>query len=106
MRGAILNWDGTIMTRLHDDPSNNKMHIQYTQDCTDILKANHDARQNPNRGYSASRDMRHIASIPFGRIYEWMQQYGVSYDIATSQEFISKRLREQENAALRTVDRI
>lgn len=106
MKARLLNWDGTLLTRYHHDSTNNKAHIQYTQDCLPILKANHEARMNPNRGYSETKEMRKIASIPVGRVYEWMQQYGVSYTMASSADFIMQRLKEMENAALKTVDKI
>lgn len=46
-----------------------------TQDCDAILERNR-AMYNHNDGYTPSRDIRRVASIPLELVYKWLNEEG------------------------------
>jgi hypothetical protein len=100
MAGKIISNEGGVISRFHAD--GDKFHIQYTQDVEPIIEANKIAQQASNNGYSPSKDLKHVASIPVGVILVWMERYGVDYATATDMEFIKKRLNDPDWKHLRT----
>lgn len=51
--------------------------IKSVTDVTPILEANK-AKFNTNDGYSPSRELRRVGSIPFPLIYQWLAEDGVN----------------------------
>lgn len=85
----------------------NKTRFVATQDVAPILEANKTAR-NHNDGYSASRDLRRVASIPYGVGIKWLNDEGWWFMDADKDPDVAKKLAQKlmssEYAYLRTAD--
>lgn len=82
------DWDGTI-------------HIETAQDVEPILERNK-ALQTFNDGYTKSRDLARVASIPVVVIYEWMRRYGINVFDPAHEAKVRKLLNDPEWRYLRT----
>lgn len=58
----------------HDDPSSGQYTVQTIQDVGPILEANVAEMNSGNDGYTPSRDLRKVASIPLIEVQRLMQQ--------------------------------
>ena len=72
----LLDSDGNVATVFHYDDATHKTHIQTWHDPTAILDNNSRLR-GMNDGFSPSRELKRIASIPLGIIYQCLAKYGV-----------------------------
>ena len=73
---AVLNEiakDGPV-TVFHEDASGGSFGIETIQDVTPILDANVNDYNSGNDGYTSSRDMRKVASIPLIEVQRLLQQ--------------------------------
>lgn len=77
-----------------------KLIHKVTQDVEPILERNK-ALRNDGDGYSPSRELRRVASIPMAVIYQWMQE-GVDYRDPNCWPEIKRRLNSPDWAHLRT----
>jgi hypothetical protein len=107
MGGRILDHNGAIMTRVHEDGDG--MTIQRTQDVEAILDDNKAQRAEFDGFSHVTRSMRKIASIPLIVYEKWMAEDGVDLMAMPAEEsaaYIKKKLRDPNYAHLRTVDQI
>ena len=72
----LLDSDGTVATIFHYDESTDKATIETWNDPTAVLENNARLR-TMNDGFSPSRELKRIASIPPGIIYQCLAKYGV-----------------------------
>lgn len=68
-----------------------------------ILEQNK-AMATHNDGYSPSREMRRVASIPFGLIYHWLVTEGWNALDPEHADKLAQKLNSNEFAYLRTAD--
>ena len=100
----IIDSEGGITSTFHFDYSSGKSIIQTTQDVEPILEANK-IDQTINDGYSPSRDLKRIASIPLVIVQKWMHEDGVNFLALGKQEkakYLRKKLGDPDYAYLRT----
>ena len=72
----LLDSDGNFATVFHHDEATDKTIIQTWHDPTAILE-NNKRLVGHNDGFSPSRELKRIASIPLGIIYQCLAKYGV-----------------------------
>lgn len=84
-----------------------KTRFAATQDVAPFLEWNK-AAQNHNDGYSQSRELRRVASIPYAVMIKWLNEEGVwamdadkDPDVAT---WLARKLNSNEYQYLRTAD--
>lgn len=70
----VLDDTGDVKTTFEVDGKN--WIIGYEQDCNDIVD-NNVALQTENDGYSPSKDLRRVASIPVTAFHAWCKQRGL-----------------------------
>lgn len=76
--------------------------VQATQDVQPILDANkEDQTFNPS-GYSASRDLKHVARIPLVVAEKWLNDYGVNVLNPDHKAKVRKLLNDRDWLFLRT----
>ena len=74
----LLDHSGNVISTFHYDESTDLATIQQTQDCEPIIE--HNKRlQTMNDGYSPSRELRRVASIPLIVFEGWLQEDGLSW---------------------------
>lgn len=93
-----LEHDGAILTETILDGGD--MHVLRHQDCEPILD-NNKRLYTLNDGYSPSRDLRRVASIPLTVVEQWMKE-GVNIFDKNCAEAIRKKLNSPEWLYLRT----
>jgi hypothetical protein len=92
-RGPVENWyhaqpDGTFV-------------IETRQDVAPIIERNK-ALQTANDGFTPSRDMARVASIPVVVQYEWLKRYGVNIFDREHEARVRRLLNDPEWRYLRT----
>lgn len=85
----------------HYDESAHTFSIETVQDVTAILESNKKAANNGD-GYTASREMKHEASIPLGVVMLWKEKYGVDVFDKNHEAGVKRLLNSSEWAYLRT----
>ncbi len=74
----ILDQYGDTISYVHYDDGDDTVTIGSVQDCEPIIE--HNKRlQNFNDGYSPSRELRRVASIPLIVFEGWLQEDGLSW---------------------------
>lgn len=74
----LLDHSDGITTTFHYDELTDLATIQRTQDCTAIIE--HNKRlQTMNDGYSPSRELRRVASIPKNIFEGWLIEDGLTW---------------------------
>lgn len=93
--------DGVVEEIIIDE-AENKMHLSRQGDAQSVL--DHNARlRTANDGYTPSRLMRRVASIPAEVQLAWLVKYGVEGDpLRKGNEVLLRRLLAGEYAYLRT----
>ncbi len=82
----ILDRYGNIVSYFHHDEGDNTITVGQTQDCESIIE-NNKRLQTMNDGYSPSRELRRVASIPFVVFERWLQDDGLTwYDYSTKMD--------------------
>lgn len=71
------------------------------QDCDDILDRNKSLYTH-NDGYSPSRELRRVASIPLTLVYEWLEKEGWNAFDPAHADRLKKKLNDPEYLYLRT----
>jgi hypothetical protein len=83
----------------------NQTRFAATQDVAPILEQNK-AMATHNDGYSQSRELRRVASIPYVVMHKWLNEEGVwAMDAAKDPDvakWLAKKLNSSEYAYLRT----
>lgn len=58
--------------------------------------------QNTHDGYTPSRDLQHVASIPMSVIMLWIEKYGVDPTVRGNEALLARLLNDPEWSELRT----
>jgi len=86
-----------MLTRVHFDDGEDKLIIENVQDVEDVLEANKREQTEDHRGYTPSRNMRKVASIPNVVAYDLMKK-GIWNDPVA----MKKWLNDPDNRYFRT----
>lgn len=81
--------------------SDGRMLTSATQDTTAVLDRNQ-AMFNENDGYTPSREMRRVASIPLILIYKWRHEEGWDAFNPQHADKLAQKLNDPDYAYLRT----
>lgn len=103
MTRVLLDASGGVVKQFHDAPGDDQWAIEHIQDVEPILDDNKRARESD--GYSPSRDLRRIASIPMVVIVQWMNESGINLMALPKREFaafVKRKLADPEWFHLRT----
>jgi len=99
----VSDW---IETRWHEDVSAGQYIIERVQDVEPILDMNKIRQNDGTDGYTPSKDLKHVASIPLVVIEQWMKQDGVNFLAMPHgperEKYIRKKLNDSDNNFLRT----
>lgn len=90
----------TIGTRIQEN-SHGELIIQRSQDVAPILDRNK-ALANDGDGYSASRDIRRVASIPLVLVEKWKNEEGIDLFNPDHLPAVRRKLNSPEYQYLRT----
>lgn len=95
----LVEQDGLVTTKYHDDDSNKKIIIERNVDYKPILKHNKEL-YNKNDGYSKSRDLKRVASIPTLVLELWSKEYsGNGNWFALPKDVQTKILKQKLNSS-------
>ena len=97
----LLDAYGGVIERLHHDETADKFSIQTTADVEPIIEANKAAKTSGD-GYSPSRELKRIASIPPSVQLLWIERYGVDPLKKGNERLLKRLLNDPEWAHLRT----
>jgi len=100
---ALLSVDidaNGLQTEFHADALDDAVTIRRVQDVEPILERNK-ALYSLNDGYTPSRDLRRVASIPLSVIEEWMKE-GINIFDPNCAAAIRRKLNDPQNLYLRT----
>lgn len=102
-RREILSRDPItgIETIFHDRPDTDGFTLETRQDISSIIEANKKA-QNEGDGYTPSRDMKHVATVPFIVLQIWAQEAGVEMSDPAFSEIIKRKLNDSDLKYFRT----
>lgn len=104
MSKLLIDDTGHVKTYWEKDQSSDLNIITTVQDCEPVLERNKSLARHFD-GYTPSREMRHIASIPMG-VIPILQKMGLmdkAYQITDRAKF-RRWLNDPENMYFRTVD--
>jgi len=87
----------------HYDETTDNWAVQRVENVGAQLDANKRAHLHTD-GWNKARDMRHVASIPIGIMYEWATKYGVRAWDKNHAEGVRRLLNSNEYRYLRTQD--
>jgi hypothetical protein len=94
-----------VTTQFFHDKADEKYVVNRVQDVEPILKANRISQTDGTDGYTASRDLKRVASIPLVVVEQWMKQDGINVLALTGdeqQKYFKKKLNDPDNRFLRT----
>lgn len=74
----LLDASGGVISEFHYDEMEDRTYVRRVQDAEPIVE-NNKALQKEGKGYSASGDLRAIASIPLVVFEEWLRLDGLTY---------------------------
>lgn len=100
----VVDSEGGVTTTFHYDEDGDRSTIETVQDVESILEANK-AMQTDGDGYTPSRDLKHIASIPLVVAQKWMQEDGVNFLALGKQDkaaYLRRKLNDPDWRYLRT----
>lgn len=86
----------------HYDDTTKSFRIQNVQDVTDIVEQNKVAQTNGTNGWTKSRDMKHVGTIPMCVLHQWALEAGVPMASKEFGEIIKKKLNDPDYRAFRT----
>jgi hypothetical protein len=98
----IINASGDLTTKY--TIKNGVLEIRTFQDIEPIIEANKAAQNNSdfNNGYTPSRDLKHVASIPRVILNKWAKESGLNVFSREFGEYLKKKLNDPDNKFLRT----
>jgi hypothetical protein len=99
-RPLLHNANGTQTDVLFD--SDGKVIFRTLQETQPVLDMNKEFRSNGRRGWTDSKDMRYVASIPAGVILQWIQEGFSVFDEELDQARLARKLNDPDNFYLRT----
>ena len=97
---SVAAEQGELVTRWQYDEPTGATVIQRVQDVEPILEANK-AMFSEGDGYSPSRDIKRVASIPMIVIEQWMKE-GINIFDKNCREAVKRKLNDPANLFLRT----
>ena len=103
----LLDAQGGIVSVFHYDEATDRTIVSTHQDAEPILERNKQL-QTLNDGYTPSRDMKRIASIPMNLAMKWVREAGISqadfwsWPGRDQNEFFRKRYKSNEYQYVRT----
>ena len=100
MKREIDRHSGLVETFHMDDEGN--VAFQMTADVEPVIDDNKRALTQGNNGYTPSRDMVRVASIPIAVQYEWIQKFGVDPLKRENEALLKRLLNSNEYRYLRT----
>jgi len=89
-----------VKTKVKYDDSEDSFVIERVQDIESVLERNK-ALYTHNDGYSKSRELRRVASIPMVVIEQWLKE-GIDIYNPDHAEAVKRKLNDSENMFLRT----
>ena len=108
MTREILDQWGGVVTTIQEDPNDETAVLIGThQDAAPILE-NNQRLATMNDGYSASRELKRVASIPLSLAEQWVREAGLSpaafwrWPAADRNEFFRRKYRSSEFRKLLT----
>ena len=107
----LLDASGDVIQVFHYDETENRPVIQTWHDPTAIIEWNK-AKKVADDGYNKARDLRHVARLPLGIVYQCLAKYGVEpktwmqWSKYERMGFYRKILLAPDYKDLRTVERI
>jgi len=100
MLSRMLSRRGSVETWYHEQPDRTFV-IETRQDVAAVIERNK-ALQTANDGFTPSRDMARVASIPVVVQYEWLKRYGVNIFDRGHEKRVRRLLNDPEWRYLRT----
>lgn len=97
----LLNESGGVKTWFSTDPMTGCIIIRYQQDVEDIINGNIAMQNSGHDGFSPSRDLRHVASIPLGIYLTWLQE-GFDLFNPDDAQIVRRKLNDPDYRHLRT----
>lgn len=95
----IVEQDGLVKTTYHSDDSNKQVVIERNVDYKPIIEHNK-KMYNHNDGYSKSRDLKRVASIPTLVLELWTKEYnGTGNWFALPKDVQTKILKKKLNSS-------
>jgi hypothetical protein len=79
-------------------------YVQADYDLTNILKANEVMRNDGTGGWSPTREMKRVASIPIGLLEKWKIEEGIDWQNKDHWGAIKRKLNSCDWQKLRTDD--
>ena len=104
----ILDQHGSVISWVDYDEGEDVTRIGRLQDCEPIIE-NNKRLQTMNDGYSPSRELRRVASIPLMVFENWLKADGLTWadycamDKRSQAQYRAKRLMSSDWRHLRTV---
>lgn len=89
-------------TYFHHDPLTGKVGFEQVQDVTAIVEQNKTLQNHGTNGWTKSRDMKHVASVPLCILHQWALDAGVPMNSKEFGEVVKKRLNDPDFRAFRT----
>lgn len=89
-------------TYFHKDPVTGLITLEEQQDVTDIIEGNKIAQNDGTNGWTPSRDMKHVATIPLCVLHQWSVEAGVHMNSPAMGEIIKKKLNDPDFRGFRT----
>lgn len=98
-RAPLITTEAGISHEVHFEED--RLVFAATQDCDAILDLNK-AMATENDGYTPSREMRRVASIPLVLVYKWRQEEGWDAFNPRHADRLARKLNDPDYAWLRT----
>lgn len=96
-----------IETKFHQENADEFV-IERSQDVEPILNENKRRQNDGTDGYTTTRDLKQVASIPMVVAEQWMKEDGVNWlqlNGPEREKYIRGKLNDPDNAFLRTDNR-
>jgi len=91
-----------ISTYFVDDPSSSKFHIETVQDIEPVLEMNRVRMTDGSNGWTPSKDMKHVASVPMIVLQIWANEAGVAMNDPAFGEVVKRKLNDADFSKMRT----
>lgn len=89
----LLDQYGGVTEYLHYDESTDKAAIEISSDVESLIERNK-FLQNNTDGYSKSRELQHVASIPVTVIEIWKKEHGADPLAKGNEDLLSRLLND------------
>lgn len=101
MTRAMPFINDAVTKRKYIDNEDGTATIIQQQNCDSVLERNK-ALYNHNDGYTPSRDMRRVASIPLELVYQWLAEEGWNAFDPHCSDKLKQKLNDPQYLYLRT----